>query len=229
MDSIRKAPSLVDLCTKLAIENVRYIGNVSGLDYNMLERILPHCSVTQLTHIENCTEDRDLSPVTNKLWKKFYELQFGPDSLRIADERMKKNKVRFKWKQLYEAKTKERDEAQKRIGEKLKNRYAEATAQRQSKQIKMTSKLPPSGKRAFWGGGSSTSYKSPIMKKAKIEYLKSPEKINHSTIKRTTSVQRTNSSSSTSTSLTRSISAPKRPNNSSRINSANNPRPFGKR
>lgn len=47
-----KAPSLVDLCVETAIDNVRYLGNVGGIDIHLLERILPHCTKDQLMHVE---------------------------------------------------------------------------------------------------------------------------------------------------------------------------------
>ncbi|KAF3324257.1 transcription elongation factor B polypeptide 3 [Carex littledalei] len=214
MDAQRRPPSLVDLCTNVAIENVRYIGNVSGLDINLLERILPHCNKTQLAHIENCTKGTDLSPVTDKLWKRFYEMEFGVDNANMIIERMNRKQVQFTWKRLYEAKTKEREEAENKISQKLKQSYAESLAEKKSRQTKMTAKIPPP-KRSFWGGNGpsfSTNYKSPLMKKAKIELLKSPEIINHKTMKRTLQ--------SSSTSISRSVPTPTRPNNYSKSNGA---------
>lgn len=52
----KKIPSLLDLCVQTAIDNLRYIGDVGEVDTHLLERILPHCTVDQLTHIENSTE-----------------------------------------------------------------------------------------------------------------------------------------------------------------------------
>lgn len=132
---MRKAPSLVDLCVHLAIDNVRYLGDVGETDSHLLNRILCHCTLDQLTHIENSTvvrnftrrfsnlnhissdlpdltsdlysflillQDRDLSPVTDKLWKKFYKDSFGEDSFNTVVEKMRQKRVTFKWKQLYE-------------------------------------------------------------------------------------------------------------------------------
>lgn len=45
---------------------------------------------------------RDLSAVTDKLWKKFYEKEFGVNSTNLVCERMKDKKVSFEWKLLYE-------------------------------------------------------------------------------------------------------------------------------
>lgn len=52
-------PSLVDLCVQTAIDNVRYLGDVGGVGEQLLERILPHCDVDQLKHIEDCSEVRE--------------------------------------------------------------------------------------------------------------------------------------------------------------------------
>lgn len=52
-------PSLVDLCVQTAIDNVRYLGDVGETDSHLLERILPHCSLEQLIHVENSTQVRN--------------------------------------------------------------------------------------------------------------------------------------------------------------------------
>ena len=43
-----------------------------------------------------------MSEVTDKLWKKFYEKEFGVKSTSLVVERMKQKKVSFKWSKLYE-------------------------------------------------------------------------------------------------------------------------------
>lgn len=47
-------------------------------------------------------QGRDLSQVTDRLWKRFYQIEFGDKSINQVVERMKQRKVTFKWKQLYE-------------------------------------------------------------------------------------------------------------------------------
>nr|XP_016506950.1 PREDICTED: uncharacterized protein LOC107824664 isoform X2 [Nicotiana tabacum] len=68
-------------------------------------------------------EGRDLSPVTDKLWKRFYKIQFGEKSINQVVQDMKLRNGTFKWKQLYEAKLEELEETQqklfKRIGQYL--------------------------------------------------------------------------------------------------------------
>ncbi|XP_021678527.2 elongin-A isoform X2 [Hevea brasiliensis] len=194
----RKAPTLVDLCVNVAISHVRYLGDVGETDLHLLDRILPHCTLDQLMHVEKST-GRDLSPVTDKLWKRFFERQFGEANTNLAIERMKRCKASFQWRDLYEAKlkvvAKEEDEAVAR----LRQSYKKEDAKKQSKQIRLCTKVPPSGsKRNFYGGsgpGYSLSHvKSNLMKKSKLDFLKSREVKNIAAMKKI-SVQRNNSAS----------------------------------
>lgn len=57
----KKPPSLVDLCVRIAIDNVKYIGYVGGVDFQLLEQILQHCTLEQLKHIEDSTQVRSFS------------------------------------------------------------------------------------------------------------------------------------------------------------------------
>ncbi|XP_073061042.1 elongin-A-like isoform X1 [Primulina eburnea] len=173
MDNV---PSLVDLCIQVAIDNVRYLGDVGETDFHLLERILPHCTLDQLMHIENTTKGRDLSPATDELWKKFYVRQFGIESANLVVERMGQKRVIFKWKQLYEAKLKDREEATQKSLDRIKKRYQEEDARKQSRQVQLCTKVPPSSrKRIFEGGSSICNAKSGLMKKAKLEFLNSRE------------------------------------------------------
>ncbi|KAK6785263.1 hypothetical protein RDI58_018718 [Solanum bulbocastanum] len=191
-----KVPSLVDLCVQTAVDNVRYLGDVGETDTHLLERILPHCSLEQLTHVENSTEGRDLSQVTDRLWKRFYQIEFGDKSINQVVERMKKVKVTFKWKQLYEAKTEEMEETQQRSFKRIKELYQNENAKRQSRQVRVCTKVPPSSnKRSFYGSGLGSNFgntKSPLMKKAKIEFVNSREVKNLAAMKNK-SVQRNHS------------------------------------
>lgn len=56
--SARKVPSLVDLCVQKVIDNIRYLGDVGSIDHYLLERILPHCTLDQLMHVEKASEVR---------------------------------------------------------------------------------------------------------------------------------------------------------------------------
>ena len=55
---MRKIPSLVDLCVNKAIDNLRFLGDVGETDIHLLDRILPHCTVDQLMHVEKSSEVR---------------------------------------------------------------------------------------------------------------------------------------------------------------------------
>lgn len=47
---------MVELCTRKAIDNLRYLGDVGELDLYLLKDIVAHCTVDQLAHIENSTK-----------------------------------------------------------------------------------------------------------------------------------------------------------------------------
>lgn len=192
-----KTPSLVDLCVQTAIDNLRYLGDVGETDLHLLDRILPHCTLEQLKQVEDSTEGRDLSPVTDKLWKKFYETEFGAKSANLVVERMKCKSVSFEWKQLYEAKLKDMEKAQQKSFDRIKQLYKKEDARKLSRQVQLCTKVPPSSnKRNFcggWGPGSSIgSSKSSLMKKSKVDFLKSQEVKNLTAMKRN-AVQRNNS------------------------------------
>ncbi|KAL2322577.1 hypothetical protein Fmac_026956 [Flemingia macrophylla] len=194
-----KIPSLVDLCVQKVIDNVRYLGDVGCVDHHMLERILPHCTREQLMHVEKSTKGRDLSPVTDKLWKKFFEKDFGTNCTNEVIRRMGEKKVSFTWLQLYEAKVKEMAQAENRAVDRLRQLYQKEDAKKQSRQVRACTKVPPSSKKRFWGDGPGynvSNVKSNIMKKAKIEFLKSNEVKNIAAMKNK-SIQRSHSSSST--------------------------------
>ncbi|KAH1239467.1 hypothetical protein GmHk_08G023896 [Glycine max] len=194
-----RTPSLVDLCVQKVIDNVRYLGNVGSLDQHLLEQILPHCTADQLMHVEKSTKGRNLSPVTDKLWKKFYEKQFGTNNTNEVIKRMKEKRVNFRWMQLYEAKGKERAQAENEALDRIRQLYKKEDARKQSRQVRTCTKVPPSSKRRFWGdngpGYNVSNVKSNIMKKAKIEFLKSHEVKNLAAMKNK-SIQRNPSSSS---------------------------------
>lgn len=193
-------PSLVDLCVQKAIDNVRYLGDVGCLDYHLLDQILSHCTMQQLMHVEKSTKGRDLSPVTDKLWKKFFEKQFGTNCTNEVIRRMREKKASFKWLQLYEAKVKEMAQAENRAVDRIRQLYKKEDAKKQSRQVRTCTKVPPSSKRRFWAdngpGYNVSNVKSNIMKKAKIEFLKSNEVKNIAAMKKN-SIQRNHSSSST--------------------------------
>ncbi|XP_023526910.1 uncharacterized protein LOC111790279 [Cucurbita pepo subsp. pepo] len=172
-----------------AIDSLRFLEDVGETDLNFLEHILPHCTVEQLMRIENCSKGRDLTPVTNKLWKTFYERKFGKDAVNSVIEMMK-HKESFKWKQMYELKTKELEEKAVEIEKRYIQNCHNEKARKQSRQVKICEISPPSSKvlkkpkvqtkvcqvssvtnnkRSYVGGTSK------ILKKARKETLQSIE------------------------------------------------------
>ena len=87
---------LIDKLTHAA-----HVGDNRGLeifaacDDEILKQVLPHCTVDQLKYVEKClkSKGRDLSPVTDKLWKKFYERKFGVQNANVLTQRMKERKM----------------------------------------------------------------------------------------------------------------------------------------
>ncbi|XP_022149769.1 transcription elongation factor B polypeptide 3 [Momordica charantia] len=175
----RKIPSLVDLCVNTAIDNLRFLGDVGETDIHLLERILPHCTLDQLMHVEKSSKGRDLTPVTDKLWKKFYERQFGKDSTNAVIARMQQKKVSFRWLQLYEAKLEDLEKNESIVADRIKQCYKNEDARKQKRQIQICNKVPPSSnKRSFGGTGfgyNVSNTKNNLLKKAKIEVLQSQE------------------------------------------------------
>lgn len=204
MYRVRKIPSLVDLCVNKAIDNLRFLGDVGETDIHLLDRILPHCTVDQLMHVEKSSEGRDLTPITDKLWKKFYERQFGKESTTTVIERMRQKRVAFRWIQLYEAKMKDIEKNESKAADRIKQSYQKENARKQSRQIQICSKVPPSSnKRSFGGTGygyNVANTKNKILKKAKIEVLQSQEMKNIKAWRRN-AVQKSSDISSTKQSM----------------------------
>lgn len=47
---------MLELCIRTTMDNLRYVDNVDGVEMDLLQRILPHCKMEDLTRIENNTE-----------------------------------------------------------------------------------------------------------------------------------------------------------------------------
>jgi len=189
-----RPPSLVDLCIQSAIDNVQYLGDVGETDFGLLKVILAHCTSDQLLFIENSTEGRDLSPVTDDLWQNFYARRFGEESAVLVRKRMKEKRISFKWRLLFQAKAKEQEEKQQKSLERSLNRlkqlYAQADSEKQSRQIQICSTIPPVGKKRkfnYGGVGSSSDFsnvKGRLMKKAKMEFAASCDARRNATVNR---------------------------------------------
>ena len=50
------------------------------------------------------TWQMDISPVTDVLWKRFYQQQFGEDNTNLVVKKMKQSGARYKWKDLFKVK-----------------------------------------------------------------------------------------------------------------------------
>ncbi|TVU42974.1 hypothetical protein EJB05_09401 [Eragrostis curvula] len=174
MEFRRKPLSLVELCLRTVIDNLRYVGSVDGVEMELLKRILPHCTLEQLTRIESRTQ-MDLSPITDPLWKRFYQRQFGEDHTNGVIMKMKARPDKhYKWKDLFRVKNEKQQEMEDMMVERFTKKFQAEKAEKQSKQIKLCTKVPPSSKRSFFGGSgpsnlSNSNYKSSILKKARIE------------------------------------------------------------
>ncbi|KAL8151127.1 hypothetical protein V2J09_020935 [Rumex salicifolius] len=166
-----KSPSLVDLCVQTAIDNIQYLGNVGEVETHLLDRILPHCTIEQLMHIENETEGRDLCQATDKLWKKFYEAIFGTQHTSDVVEKMKLCKRKFLWRQLYQAKLMVQREPKKPFLERLMQLHKKEDERRQ--QLRICVRAPTTArKRCVNAAGSNLpNAESKIMKKPKEECL----------------------------------------------------------
>ncbi|KAM5556022.1 hypothetical protein ABKV19_023763 [Rosa sericea] len=133
---------LNDHWVSIAIDNLDSFGDVGYLDFEFLDQVLPHCSKDQLIHIEKCTKGTDLTPITDKLWKKFFEREFGGKATDEVIQKMKIKKMSFKWSELYQAKSKKMEEDEKEVGERLKKLYEKEAARKQSRQVKVLDKVP---------------------------------------------------------------------------------------
>ncbi|KAM5578978.1 hypothetical protein ABKV19_008992 [Rosa sericea] len=158
---------LDDRWVAIAIDNLDSFEDVGYLDFKFLEQVLPHCSKDQMIHIEKSTKDTDLTPITDKLWKKFFETEFGVKATDEATQKMKIKKVSFKWSELYQTKLKRVEEAEKQVGERLKRLYQKEAARKQSRQVRVLDKLPPSSSSNKRSGSTK---ESKLMKKVRKEY-----------------------------------------------------------
>ncbi|CAL9188207.1 unnamed protein product [Musa hybrid cultivar] len=141
------------------------MGDVGDTELHLLRDILPRCNIKELTHIEYSSEGRDLSPVTDDLWKRFYEQHFGEKNANTVINRMKQKKVVFKWRLLYEAKGKELDEA---INRTVKKINAEIQHRKQwNLQIQSCSEDPLSEKKR--GHGEASQNKTISFKVVRIQ------------------------------------------------------------
>lgn len=162
----QKGKALSFAAVSAAIANRRFLWDVSDMDLEVLEQILPHCSKTQLTHIEKSTKGSDLGPVINKLWKRFYESEFGTKSTELLMEVMKEENLTLKWSEMYREKSNRvKKAAEKKVCDRLKVLYRKEDARRQSRQVRVCEKFPPSSRNKRNLAKQVTRPKSKLMKR----------------------------------------------------------------
>ncbi|XP_024177828.1 uncharacterized protein LOC112183711 [Rosa chinensis] len=171
---------LNDHWVSIAIDNLDSFGDVGYLDFRFLDQLLPHCSKDQLIHIEKSTKDVDLTPTTDKLWKRFFERDFGGKTTDEVIQKMKIKKMSFKWSELYEAKSKRMEEDEKEVGERLKKLYEKEAARKQSRQVKVLDKVPPSSSSNKRTGSKK---ESKLMSKLRKQHLNCLEVRNNEAMK----------------------------------------------
>lgn len=181
--------SLLDLAVRKAIDNLQYIGDVGETDLQLLRRILPHCTADQLDYIEKSTKGRDLSPVTDELWRKFYDRKWGKDELEEAQLKPQA-KRKYPWRRLYQNKLIAEAEKQSKGVNRLRELYKEQNSQKESRQMKPVDLKPPESKRlkrTFTAGSSGSSKvvsKGRLMQKSRMDFAKSNQASRNATMAR---------------------------------------------
>jgi elongin-A len=181
--------SLLELAVRKAIDNLQYIGDVGETDLQLLKRILPHCTAEQLHHIETSTKGRDLSSVTDELWRKCYGRKWGNDQLEKA-QGMPQSKRKYPWRRLYQNKLREEAETQRKGVNRLRELYKEQNSQKESRQMKPVDLKPPESKRlkrTFTAGSSGSSKvvaKGRLMQKSRMDFAKSNQASRNATMAR---------------------------------------------
>eukprot|EP00877_Chromochloris_zofingiensis_P009989 jgi/Chrzof1/5243/Cz15g18160.t1 len=155
--STPSAPSLKDCCTYALIRYRHCLGDVGWVETEALKQILSHCSVDELTTIEDSTRqgsNRDLSWHTWHLWHNLYKEKYGPVPQGIGLPKLRGHRPqdytepsidapRADYRQLFEDKKAEVAAKMNRSTFKLRALYAAETRTKQYKQVEYTTKQPP--------------------------------------------------------------------------------------
>lgn len=75
---------------------------------------------------------RDMSIVTDKLWKKFYEREFGVSSANVVVQRMRERKVT-----LYEEILEETAEFENKVSDRIRQLYKKENERKLNRQLKV--------------------------------------------------------------------------------------------
>ncbi|CAD6246825.1 unnamed protein product [Miscanthus lutarioriparius] len=134
---------------------------------DLLKRILPHCTLEHLTNIEKNTK-MDLSSVTDPLWKRFYYQEFGQEHTNKVIARLKALKetrpdAKYTWWELFAARKKKQKQAEDEMVEKFTKKFQAEKAF--ISRTNLAYILAGSGPSSL----SNCSYKSPMLKKARME------------------------------------------------------------
>uniref|UniRef100_A0A7N2M3J2 Uncharacterized protein n=1 Tax=Quercus lobata TaxID=97700 RepID=A0A7N2M3J2_QUELO len=119
-------------------------GSVSGSGLLEIEKMIDtHKRKLGVWMRRAVSRGRDLSLVTDQLWKKFYEREFGVSKADVVVQRMREKKDWYKWVILYEAKLKEMAAAENKAIDRVKQLYKKENERRQSRQLKVCEAVKP--------------------------------------------------------------------------------------
>eukprot|EP00270_Netrium_digitus_P015431 TRINITY_DN5409_c0_g1_i2.p1 TRINITY_DN5409_c0_g1~~TRINITY_DN5409_c0_g1_i2.p1 ORF type:complete len:205 (-),score=33.70 TRINITY_DN5409_c0_g1_i2:93-707(-) len=150
---------LTNLCIDVLLSHLDDIADVGDVDGELLKRVLSHCNAEQLQRIEDSTiiNGRDLTPITDSLWKGIYTRKYGVANVYRLIAKMKTVNMRCTWRELLRAKALAEEETQQRCVDRLKQLYQEADKKKQSRRVQVCEVLPPQGRKRKQDGSSNWS------------------------------------------------------------------------
>lgn len=126
-----------------AIDNVHMLGDVGGMSELRLRKILPHASTEHLLHIETCSKGRDLTSITDPLWRIHFARRFGERNAKMCEKQMPQGGPPHTWRSLYEEKVAEQEKLQEEGVERLRELYHQQNAVKASRKIQCIDKMAP--------------------------------------------------------------------------------------
>ncbi|XP_024157268.1 uncharacterized protein LOC112165089 [Rosa chinensis] len=115
------------------------------------------------------TKDRDLSPVTDTLWKSFYEKEFRIECTNSVSEIMKEWNLKFKWSELYREKSKRVKKDEKKEDDRKLSRQINSPERPSRLQAFKHSTNNPHGHTASTFKLSNQIISIPVVKKQRTE------------------------------------------------------------
>eukprot|EP00271_Cylindrocystis_brebissonii_P011070 TRINITY_DN2777_c2_g4_i1.p1 TRINITY_DN2777_c2_g4~~TRINITY_DN2777_c2_g4_i1.p1 ORF type:complete len:351 (-),score=63.88 TRINITY_DN2777_c2_g4_i1:196-1248(-) len=137
-------PTLSSLCLDILLANLDALGDVGDTDWDTLEILLRRCNMQYVRRIEDANPSRDLSRVTEELWRGFYSSSYGRPSMEAVLARMKRRNVTCKWRDLFDAKGREVEEKRERGLERLREKSKALKDERASRQVQVVDVVPVS-------------------------------------------------------------------------------------